>query len=153
MKTNYLFPYKLKKIALFILLFSFLGATYITVFEYNPDITNIKTGEYITNKGEVKPHYENIANEIVGMSLIVSLLLLAFSKEKEEDEYISKIRLESLVWAVYINYGLLLIAFVLFYDEDFLSVMIYNMFTLLLFFNIRFQYYKFKMRKELSYEK
>ncbi len=153
MKTNYLFPYKFKRLASILLFISLLGATYITVFVENPEITKIKIGEHINSAGELKYDYENIANEIVGILLIVSLLLLAFTKEKEEDEYISKIRLDSLVWAVYLNYGFLLIAFILFYGLSFLSVMIYNMFTLLLFFNIRFQYYKFKMRKELSYEK
>jgi hypothetical protein len=47
----------------------------------------------------------NILNEILGVVIILSLLVVAFSKEKSEDEYISKIRLESLVWSVYLNYG------------------------------------------------
>lgn len=82
----------------------------------------------------------NILNEILGIIMIISSVLVAFSKEVNEDEYISKIRLESLVWAVYLNYAILLLAFVFVYGMSFLWVMIFNMFTILIFFIIRFNW-------------
>ena len=74
------------------------------------------------------------------------------SKEKIEDEYIAKTRLESLVWATYLNYCILLLALLFVYDMAFFWVMIFNMFTLLLFFIVRFNYLIFKLNKTESHE-
>jgi hypothetical protein len=89
----------------------------------------------------------NVLNEILGILIIIGALLVAFSKEKTEDEYIAKTRLESLVWATYFNYGILLIAILFVYDLAFFWVMVFNMFTLLLFFIVRFNYMIFKLNK------
>ena len=40
---------------------------------------------------------------LLGILLIIGLLLIAFSKEKDEDERISRVRLESLLWATLVN--------------------------------------------------
>jgi hypothetical protein len=90
----------------------------------------------------------NILNEIIGVLIILSSIFVAFSKEKEEDEYILKIRLESLVWAVYVNYGILLISLLFIYDFSFLYVMIFNMFTVIIFFIIRFYWQLNKLKNE-----
>ena len=89
----------------------------------------------------------NILNEILGISIIISGLLVAFSKEQNEDEFISRIRLESLVWATFLNYGHVLFALIFFYDFSFLTFMIINMFTILLFFIIRFNWKIWKLQK------
>jgi hypothetical protein len=152
MKMNYLFPYKYKKIAWVLLVLSIIGALSITIGTEEPEFLDVKTGTHINVFGIEKPTYENIANEIVGVLLIISLILVAFTKEKEEDEYISKIRLESLVWATYVNFGLLVLAFIFIYGFAFFDVMLFNMFTLLIFFVIRFNIFKYKLKKQLSYE-
>ena len=95
---------------------------------------------------------DNLLNEILGMVLIVSSLLVAFSKEEGEDEYIAKIRLESLVWAVYLNYGILFIAFIFVFGMSFLWVMIFNMYTILWFFIIRFNWQISKIKNSANEE-
>lgn len=89
----------------------------------------------------------NIFNEILGVFVIISSLIVAFSREKLEDEYISKIRLESLVWAVYLNYAILIISFLFLFDMTFFWVMIFNMFTIILFFIIRFHWQIYSLKK------
>ncbi|HNX85002.1 MAG TPA: hypothetical protein PKK03_11175, partial [Bacteroidales bacterium] len=84
---------------------------------------------------------------------IISAFFVAFSREKTEDEFIARIRLESLLWATYINYGILLFCFMFFYDFGFFYVMIINMFTVLVIFIIRFQYLLHRAKKSLSHEK
>lgn len=80
----------------------------------------------------------NLLDELAGVLVLVGGILVAFSIEKMEDEFIAHIRLESLVWATYVNYGLLLLAILFVYGGAFLTVMIVNMFTLLIFFIVRF---------------
>jgi len=94
----------------------------------------------------------NITDEIVSVVMIVGGILVAFSKTKDEDEYISKIRMESLIWATYVNYFILILAILFVFDMSFFTVLIFNMFTLLVFFIVRFHYLLYKSRKVNEYE-
>jgi len=151
MKTSYLFPYKYKKYAWVFLGLSVIFGLSLLFINDDPEFSRIYF-DSVYKDGEIYQTHINFIDEIVMVILIVSSLLVAFSREKQEDEYISKIRLESLVWATYVNYGLLILAIVFVYGFAFLNVMLFNMFTLLLFFIIRFNIYKFKLKKQLSYE-
>lgn len=82
----------------------------------------------------------SLLDELISLTLLLGLLLLSFSKEKVEDEWIQRVRLESFQWAILIN-TLLLMGFTVFtHGSPFLSVMVYNMFTPLLIFVGRFYY-------------
>lgn len=158
MKINYLFPSKYKKVGWFILLPTLIFGMYTVVFDYEPAFLDIDVFAIFVDSfmGDVKNFgfvNNNILNEILGVLMIVSSILVAFSKEIDEDEFISKIRLESLVWATYVNYIILLIAFLLVYDFSFFWVMVFNMFTILIFFIIRFNIQIRKFKKSVINEK
>lgn len=80
----------------------------------------------------------DITNTLVGVLFIIGAMMVGFSKEKKEDEYVANLRLSSLMWAVWVNYVLLLLSFVFIYGMGFFHVMIYNMFTVLIIFIGRF---------------
>jgi hypothetical protein len=86
----------------------------------------------------------NLTFTIVGVLFILGGMFVAFAKQKTEDEFIMKLRLLSFQWSILINYSLLLFCFLFIYDLAFLNVMIYNMFTVLLLFIIRFHYLLYK---------
>ena len=86
-------------------------------------------------------------NNIALIGIIVGGILATCSKEKIEDEMISHIRLNSLLAALYINYALLIVAALVVYDLDFLQVMIYHMFTILIVFMIVFRYQVWRLQK------
>lgn len=157
MKTTYLFPSKYKTIGWFVLIPSALLGLFTVITEYEPNALNVHVPAiFIDNFFGQHQLFglasNNILNEILGVLVIISALLVAFSKEVSEDEYISKVRLESLVWAVYFNYGILLIAFLFIYNISFVWVMIFNMFTVLLFFIIRFNWQISKLKKSAGYD-
>ena len=157
MKLNYLFPNKYKKIGWALLIPSVIFGLITLIFDFEPIFLDFKVPailvDEILGKKVLFGFIENnILNEIVGIFIIVSSILVAFSEEVNEDEYISKIRLESLVWAVYINYGILLVAFLFIYDFSFFWVMMLNMFTILLFFIIRFHLQISKQKNMLNNE-
>ena len=81
-----------------------------------------------------------LLDELIAICLLVGLLLLAFSKEKVEDEWIQRVRLESLQWAILINAVLLMLFTIFMHGTPFLTVMTFNMFTPLLIFVGRFYY-------------
>ncbi|RLD35967.1 MAG: hypothetical protein DRI74_09935 [Bacteroidetes bacterium] len=95
----------------------------------------------------------NIIDEILGVLIIISASFIAFAKEKNEDEFISKLRLESLVWATYVNYAILILALIFVYNMSFFWVMVFNMFTVLIFFIIRYNWALYKSKRDLSDEK
>ena len=86
------------------------------------------------------PPTQNLTDELALTGCIVSLLLVAFAREKEEDEFIYHNRIESWEWAVLINFLMLLLATWIFYNEAFIDVMMYNLLTPLIIFIIRFNW-------------
>ncbi|NMM47791.1 hypothetical protein [Marinigracilibium pacificum] len=155
MKTSYLLPYEWKKAGWIVFIPSIAIGLYLVITEYEPSVFDLRlpsifVDDFIDSDKKLYGIVENnFLNEIVGVLAIISGLVVAFSKEKIEDEFISKIRLESLVWATYVNYGVLLITILFVYDFSFFYVMIFNMFTILLFFIIRFNWQKIKLNKSI----
>ena len=95
----------------------------------------------------------DITPDVVGILAIAGCLFVAFSRLKVEDEYIAKIRLESLVWATIVNFVLLAVAIITIWGSEFFVVMEYNMVTTLILFVIRFHYVLYQSRKPTGYEK
>ncbi len=158
MSHKLLLSNKYKMIGWIIFFPSFILGLYLTISGYEPSWLNAKVfsifpSQIFGDKKFFSMTSVNLTNTIVGVLFIVGCLLVGFTKEKNEDEFIAKIRLSSLLWAVFVNYSLLLIAFVFIYDTAFLSVMIYNMFTVLLIFILRFNYILYKNSKSVSDEK
>ncbi len=81
-----------------------------------------------------------LVNEILLTIIIVAGIINSFSKEKNEDELIGKLRTESLTLSLYLNYGIILLANFLIFELTFIYVLIFNLFTILLFFNLIFKY-------------
>lgn len=133
MKSNYLLPHIYKRIGWFMAIPFLVVGFFLSFFENQFDKITQNWPKNLDFDGD-------FLDEIICIGLIVGMLLVAFSREKTEDEYINKVRLESLQLSVLINYLLLIICILVFYDMNFFSVMVYNMFTTLLIFIIRFNF-------------
>lgn len=132
MKTNLLFPHSLKKWGWVILTPSFILGVF---FLFASSILPKETDSSVLNQ------FGDFLDEIALVGTLIGLMFIGFSKLKEEDEYVQKIRLESLLWATYFNTGLIIISTLLVYSDGYFEVMTYNLFALPLFFVIRFHYY------------
>lgn len=89
----------------------------------------------------------NFTDELAAISLIASFIMIAFSREKIEDEAIQYFRLEALQWAVWVNYAVLILCIMLCYGGLFFTVMTFNLFTVLIIFIIRFRFVLYKYNK------
>jgi hypothetical protein len=78
------------------------------------------------------------------------LFFVAFAKEKIEDEQIWQIRLDSLRWAIYVNYIILIASLV--FIEDVGHILELDFWVPLLFFIIRFRWMIFRLNRSLSRE-
>ena len=158
MATKLLLSHRYKKIGWLILIpAAILGL--ISVYEgFNRNWFQTKVFAIANDNSTLDSQYfnfalTNITNTVFGVLFIIGAMLVSFSKEKNEDEFIANVRLSSLLWAVCVNYILLLICFVFVYGMPFLSVMLYNMFTVLIIFIIRFNYLLYKNSKRAFDEK
>ena len=151
MKSRFLFPHHYKPIGWVIFVIGFILGIILMLNDYNYPEWEVSVFPLISeNDFFSKPAFEwstnNIADEIASVFIIVGGILVCFSKTKDEDEYISKIRMESLIWATYVNYIILIISIFFVFDISFFNVLIFNMFTILLFFMVRFHYELFKLK-------
>ncbi len=151
MRTNYLFPNRYKKIGWMLLIPASIAGLITLFLDYSPSYLDFRVPalfiDELFNKDKIFGLTDNnILNEILGVLTIIGFLFVAFSKEVMEDEFIAKIRLESLVWATYVNYGVLIISFITIYDFSFFWVMVFNMFTTLIFFIAHFNWQLSKLK-------
>lgn len=124
-----LFPHSFQRIGWVIFAISAAIGAYILITDH--------TDSYLLN---------NIA--IIGIS--IGAILATCSRENVEDEMTEQLRLNSLLIALYINYAILIVCSLVIYDLDFLQVMMYNMFTILLIFMVVFRW-KIWQAKKASY--
>ncbi|MCF7561847.1 hypothetical protein L3X39_14470 [Sabulilitoribacter multivorans] len=152
MQSNYLLPNKYKTIGWLLLILGIIAGVIFIVNGYESNalttkVLSVYNGLNVTVNG--KPSFFNIeensiVDELITITIIIGGLLVGFSKEKIEDEFIYKLRKDSLVWAIIFNYAVLLFATVFIYDLAYFHVLVFNMFTPLLFFIIRFNFLKLK---------
>jgi hypothetical protein len=154
MKNSYLFPNKYKKIGLLLFIAGFTLLIMGLLFDIDVELSylDIKMPVIVNNPIFSERHYfqiveTNITIQIIILSIIIGGLLLGFSKERVEDELIRDIRNKSLVWAVYLNYSLLILSLFVVVDLDMFTMIVLNVFTLLLFFIIRFEWKKYVLKK------
>ena len=157
MKTRFLFSQQYKSVGWFLLIVGILLGIILMLNDFEYPTIEMPVypliGEHdVFSKPPLEWSKNNIADEIAAILIIVGGILVSFSKTKDEDEYISKIRMESLIWATYVNYIVLFIAILFVFDLTFFNVMICNMFTILLFFIARFQFMLYKFKKSVTDE-
>jgi hypothetical protein len=80
----------------------------------------------------------NISEEICGITLLLGLFFLAFSRFKTETEEIWGLRTKSFMYSLYTLTALLLFCLMFIYGWGFLMVMTANLFLYLLIYNIWF---------------
>lgn len=155
MKTKWLFPHKYRLLGWFI----FVPATILGLANMYDDfngswlVANGLNDPLTITSGQSVSHIVNIQNltdELAAIGVIIGLLLIAFSQEKVEDEMISQLRLEALQWSIYANYIILLIAIITIYETAFFNVMIYNMFTVLIIFLLRFRFSVYRLSQSAT---
>ena len=157
MTNKLLLPHKYKAIGWYILVpATILGISILSEWESFEIKTKVFALFYegiIGKRTSFSVIHTNITPTAVGILFLIGALLISFSKEKTEDEFIARLRQSSLLWAVLVNYILLLLSFAFIYGVAFLNVMLYNMFTILIIFILRFNYILYRSSKEMPNEK
>jgi hypothetical protein len=143
MKTKYLLPYKSRWIGLALILLHVPVRAIWEIYYPNLDEYKLPTlpqdSMLFTNA-----HLFYITSSIL---VLTGLFLIAFSKEKIEDEQISQLRLDSLRWAIYVNYALLILTLIFTNGVNFIDMLRLNLWLPLIFFIIRFRWVIYRQNK------
>ena len=152
MKTRFLFPRQLKTVGWIILIPSAILGIAVIFTDFSFGWLNVKVFSVFGDMQNNNSHWieDNLTNELVAILFIIGALFAGFSRHKNEDEYIAQIRLDSLMWATYANYGLLILFFIFFYGLNFLNIMAINLFDTLILFLLRYNYMLMKNKIQLQ---
>ena len=143
MESSLLLPYRYKFIGVALLIPSLALGIPVRFWDFQLESLTIV---FRKKAGGVFDDKINFTDEIALTGIILGLLFIAFAREKKEDEFINRTRLESWKWAVLINYILLLIATWAVHGFAFIDVMMYNMLTIPIIFIVRFHYVMYKTK-------
>lgn len=137
MKSRFLFPYKWRIVGIVLFIVGLVAS--LVGFIHHSDINTDISRE--------------LATDVLLLTLIVGLLLIAFTKEKIEDEHIAQLRLDSLQWAIYFNYAVLILCIVFVSNWHlFINIATHYIFTPLIFFIIRFRWVVYQSNRALKVE-
>ena len=161
MKSRFLFPSYFRIIGLIMALPGFILGYFVVFGDYKIPgfVLKLRSQSYLD-----RAEYENFTNELALALVVIGLGFIAFSKMKREDELTARIRLNSLYWAILVNfifYGFCLFVAVLDINESVMNTafinsdrfMAYNLFLPLLIFITRFYYLIHKNRNEYQVSK
>jgi len=140
MKTRLLFPYWCRYLGLAL----FLAHVPVALFRKTMDFDFGDTN----NDNLFNNHH--VFFILTALVMVIGLFLIAFAREKVEDEQIWQIRLDSLRWAIYLNYLILIISLV--FTKDVYHILELNLWVPLIFFIIRFRWVIFRLNRSLSRE-
>jgi hypothetical protein len=145
-KTLKLFPNRFKKMGWFIFIPSLLlGIVSLTNIFSFPEVSLpvfYNSGFPLSNEdsGLLKTTEISLFPNLFGILIIIGGILIGFSKEKIEDEYISSLRLQSVFWSLIVTYSIVLILFLTVFGMAFFTVMIIIIFLPLVLYIFRFNY-------------
>ncbi len=151
MKANYLLPNKYKTFGWILFILGIISGIFLYAYEYETDMLTTKVlsiynddSPFGKTKGFFKIIENSILDELIALAIIIGGLIVVFTKEKVEDEFIYKLRTESLIWAILFNYAVLVFTILFIYGLTFFDVIVFNMFTPIIFFVFRFNFLKLK---------
>ncbi|QYJ69124.1 hypothetical protein [Flavobacterium litorale] len=147
MKTNFLFPYRLKLISGILFTISFILLTLLYAsddssrFEINAKVFAVLGDSGLGSKNTLFNWIEtSVTDELLMLFVIPFGIIYAFSKEKNEDEMVASLRMNSLAWATIVNYIIVLLGYLFIYGLVFFNVLMVAMVSQLLIFILLFRY-------------
>ena len=87
-------------------------------------------------------------DEVIVIGLMAGLLLVAFSRERDEDEYTTRLRASSLVWAVLADSLFVLLATCFLYEFAYLYAPFLQLFLLLVLYIVKFRTAVWRAKRE-----
>ncbi len=149
MKQNYLFPHRYKMIGwcMFLPFMAVYIGSLTEVSIFSKDLISCKVFAILSNGSWLQFIENEITNEISIIGLVVSLIFISCSSEKDEDEYIEKIRLQSLMHSLMISCSIFIFGTLFIYGTSYIVFSYVYIFVFLFSFVLLFNIRLIKFRK------
>lgn len=151
MVIRFLLPHKIKFVGIVLFLLGLVAAylrfyiglkpSYLTVpvFAVYSSFLETKTFQVIKN---------NVSEEITALLLLLGLFAINFSKEVIENEKVDSLRLFSFASSVLLNTMILIFCVLFIFGFAFVNVLMFNMFSQLMIYQIIFRIHYIKNKKK-----
>ena len=138
MKKNYLFPHRFKAIGWVITGITLAATVASFVFDWNPDLKMPALYDDWTTGGHFFRMAESSLVTFIMIFMTIGLVLVGFSREKVEDEFVRQLRERSLVWATLVSAAVFLFVTLTIYGMVYMYFAYSIYFVFLLLFIIKF---------------
>jgi hypothetical protein len=126
----FLFPFYVRYVGLGFIFIGIIIGIIRFYFGQKPDILDMKIFAFYSSYLESK-YLEiirnNMSEEFTGFFILSGLFLIAFAKEKKEDEHTNSIRLRAFIYSFYLNFVFLLGALLFTFGFAFVYMLMINM--------------------------
>lgn len=140
MQKNWLLPYGFKWVGWFLLAIAVPVGIWAAAIGFNYQEVALLNALQLSDKPLINNH--------LVLWMWLGAIFVACSREKIEDEMISRIRLNALLFALYIQAAFIIVATFLFNSLDFLNVMVYNLVSFPIIFVGAYRVMLWQIRKE-----
>ncbi len=152
MKQNYLLPHGFKRVGLIMLVPFLVACIWLLCGPCEGDwfIVNVPalfTLDIASTSEWFGMTVTDPVNEICMLGLLVSLVFIALSKEKDEDEMTAVVRMQSFVWSFWCTAILMLVAILFVYDLAFMYFAFASVFVCFIMYICKFNYEMIKIRR------
>lgn len=151
MKKSYLLPVGFKKAGLWMVV-PFLVLCVLCLCgvtdELNLSILSVKMPALIDYSGWFTMNKTNLIDEIAMLGLLVSLVFIGLSRERDEDEMTAHIRMQSFVWSAWATSAVVALGIFFVYDLEFVTFMFVAMYLYLMLYAVKFNLAMCCERKE-----
>jgi uncharacterized membrane protein len=145
-----LLPNKLRIYGLIILLFGVVLGITRFYFGIKLELLNIKVFAVYSKYFETnyfKVIENHFSEELTALLLLVGLFLISFTKEKNENDFITALRYKSLILTFYINTVLVILSFLFVFGFGFINILVINVFSPFIIYIILFKYFLYNAPK------
>lgn len=152
MKKNYLLPHNFKMIGLIMLVPFLVACIWLLCGPcegdwFIVDVPALFTLDIASTSEWFGMTATDPVNEICMLGLLVSLVFIALSKEKDEDEMTAAVRMQSFVWSFWCTAILMLVAILFVYDLAFMYFAFASVFVCFIMYICKFNYEMIKIRR------
>ena len=151
MKKSYLLPVGFKKIGLWMVLPFFVLCVLClcgVMDDVNLSALSAKMPALVDYSGWFTTNETNLIDEIAMLGLLVSLVFIGLSRERDEDEMTAHIRMQSFVWSAWATSAVVALGIFFVYDLEFVTFMFVAMYLYLMLYAVKFNLAMYRERKE-----
>ncbi len=135
---NFLFPFPLKFLGLFLTVAGTILAVFYLLFDFRLTLPVFAVFSSFLETKMFVTFRTNFADELILLLLITGFGFLVFSKERQENEILEKVRLNAIFKALYANTVFLLFSVLFIYGGGFMGVLIFNLISVQVFYVVFF---------------